>query len=45
MPFDSVWNNFANSGSVNDYMTYKRKKEEKERKIKSSNEGSMTSMK
>ncbi len=34
MAFDSIWNSFLSSGNVNDYITYKKKKEEQEKKIK-----------
>ncbi len=34
MAFDSVWNSFLSSGNVNDYIAYKKKKEEREKKIK-----------
>lgn len=33
MAFDPIWNSFTNSGSINDYLAYKRKKEERDKKV------------
>lgn len=44
MGYDPIWNNFTNSGNINDYLAYKRKKDAKIKKIDKV-DSSKTSMK
>lgn len=41
MGFDPIWNSFTNTGSINDYLTYKRKKEENQKKVANTSKNSM----
>ncbi len=34
MGYDPVWNSFTNSGNINDYLAYKKAKEERDKKVK-----------
>ncbi len=45
MVFDPIWNSFTNSGNINDYLAYKRKKEERDKKVTSAKEKTMDSFK
>ncbi len=38
MVYDPYWSSFTNSGNINDYLTYKRLKEEKVKKVNASSE-------
>ncbi len=33
MVYDPIWNSFVNSGNVNDYITYAKKKNERNKKV------------
>lgn len=35
--YDPVWHNFVNSGTVNDYMAYKKSEEQKIKRVKEIN--------
>ncbi len=45
MGYDPIWNSFTNSGAINDYLTYKRKKDELKKKVSATNQADLTSMK